>query len=408
MWRFRSLAVATAFVAGLAAFSTSAAAQTVPPPTLTGETFLSCQPGNVGSVGIGCEAQGTRAIRVRCNSDQSGTISWTAFGRASGPYFGSFTESGTASFSPPTVPFGAAPLTNLQVTFHILSDLGEVDGRKFIASSSTALGHCAETTDSAGEDFVRGRVSGVVRYEAIIKPWTGGSFADEGTSQLDVLTSATEQEVDTSFGLVFEAFTSTLGATQPLLPNDKEQCKDEGFLIFGVFETQGDCVAFVSTHGKNEPGKNEPGTTTPPPPPPPDGLDSVAGSGTVFKGSLWTFSIDAHALAPSSGCAAATGVFSAQSALGTTIEGVITELFVSGPDAVANGTVTNSSDPSLIGYHLLVTLYDGGPPSAGTSPDGIDFQAVHADAQLPPCATVGDLQDVVAGDIVVVDAPPTQ
>jgi hypothetical protein len=62
----------------------------------------------------------------------------------------------------------------------------------------------------------------------------------------------------TSTGLVSESFLSTLAAARPLLPDAKEQCKDKGFLIFGVFENQGDCVSFVTTNGKNEPGQNIP------------------------------------------------------------------------------------------------------------------------------------------------------
>jgi hypothetical protein len=63
----------------------------------------------------------------------------------------------------------------------------------------------------------------------------------------------------TSNGYVSEDFVSDLAAARPLLPTAKEQCKDRGFAIFGVFENQGDCVSFVTTHGKNEPGQNAPG-----------------------------------------------------------------------------------------------------------------------------------------------------
>ena len=73
---------------------------------------------------------------------------------------------------------------------------------------------------------------------------------------MSVSTATAGEDVDSSLGYVTESFTSTLPATQRLLPDAKDQCKDEGFLIFGVFENQGDCVSFVSTHGKNEPGQN--------------------------------------------------------------------------------------------------------------------------------------------------------
>lgn len=33
----------------------------------------------------------------------------------------------------------------------------------------------------------------------------------------------------------------------------KDQCKDNGWKIFGIFKNQGDCVSFVATGGKNPP-----------------------------------------------------------------------------------------------------------------------------------------------------------
>ena len=45
----------------------------------------------------------------------------------------------------------------------------------------------------------------------------------------------------------------------PSVPTAGEQCKNEGFKVFAAgFSNQGDCVAFVRTEGKNEPGKNLP------------------------------------------------------------------------------------------------------------------------------------------------------
>jgi hypothetical protein len=42
-------------------------------------------------------------------------------------------------------------------------------------------------------------------------------------------------------------------------PITTAECKDGGWEAYGVFENQGDCVSYVATHGKNEPGKNVPG-----------------------------------------------------------------------------------------------------------------------------------------------------
>ena len=49
--------------------------------------------------------------------------------------------------------------------------------------------------------------------------------------------------------VVFDAF-----------PITTAECKNGGWETFGVFNNQGDCVSYVATSGKNEPGQNEPGT----------------------------------------------------------------------------------------------------------------------------------------------------
>jgi len=45
----------------------------------------------------------------------------------------------------------------------------------------------------------------------------------------------------------------------PAFPTTTKQCKEGGWRDFGLlFKNQGDCVSFVATGGKNEPGKNLP------------------------------------------------------------------------------------------------------------------------------------------------------
>jgi hypothetical protein len=56
-------------------------------------------------------------------------------------------------------------------------------------------------------------------------------------------------------------------------PTRAQQCSNGGWQTFGLFSSQGDCVAFVTTRGANEPGQNVPG--------PPDRTpNSVTGSGS--------------------------------------------------------------------------------------------------------------------------------
>jgi hypothetical protein len=42
-------------------------------------------------------------------------------------------------------------------------------------------------------------------------------------------------------------------------PHTADDCKQGGWQRYGVFRNQGDCVSWVATQGKNEPGKNQPG-----------------------------------------------------------------------------------------------------------------------------------------------------
>ena len=42
-------------------------------------------------------------------------------------------------------------------------------------------------------------------------------------------------------------------------PTTTAECKDGGWEAYGVFKNQGDCVSYVATQGKNEPGQNVPG-----------------------------------------------------------------------------------------------------------------------------------------------------
>jgi hypothetical protein len=39
----------------------------------------------------------------------------------------------------------------------------------------------------------------------------------------------------------------------PPLPVSKDQCKNGGWRVYGIFKNQGDCVSFVATGGRNQP-----------------------------------------------------------------------------------------------------------------------------------------------------------
>jgi hypothetical protein len=69
-------------------------------------------------------------------------------------------------------------------------------------------------------------------------------------------------------------------------PSRAEECSIGGWQSFGLFSSQGDCVAFITSRGTNEPGQNAPG-------PPDQTPNSVTGSGSSsFCGG--TFQVDAQ------------------------------------------------------------------------------------------------------------------
>ena len=202
------LSLILGMLVAVAAFAAAPASAQTSVATLSGEQLYSCQGGLVGNFIItGCDPQiGTRTMTVRCNADGSGTTTWRSTGIALGPYPGPFTETGTATISPRTQPTdnGFRPVTHLVVTFHIDAPNAVVDGRKFLAATSTAAGTCGRQVSTSHIQLI-----GHVRYEAVIKPATGGSFADEGRSNLSLATAAAD-DVETSFGIVSEHFVSDL------------------------------------------------------------------------------------------------------------------------------------------------------------------------------------------------------
>jgi hypothetical protein len=90
-------------------------------------------------------------------------------------------------------------------------------------------------------------------YQATIVLPTGERCTDRGTA----LASATLNDFGTSSSENFgETFTSAQ-ATAQCVPAARGECTRERAVAAG-FKNRGDCVAFVSTHGKNEPGQNQP------------------------------------------------------------------------------------------------------------------------------------------------------
>jgi hypothetical protein len=153
----------------------------------------------------------------------SGTSTFSVSGAATAPYPGSFAEAGTFTFNA------------FNSTFTISSGTTTVTGSKTSPGGGVL---CA----GAGDAFTT--VSAT--YTATIHTPTG-NFHDEGTSGAFVHITASGAATLT------EDFTSSLAQPVPLAPTSKDQCKNNGWRNFPQFKSQGECVSFVATGGKNPP-----------------------------------------------------------------------------------------------------------------------------------------------------------
>jgi hypothetical protein len=200
----------------LALPAASSAAPPPPPPTLSGESFHQDTPTITSS---------------RCTETESGGT-FEAGGTATGPYPGTFQETG--SYQVNSDQSGHVLARDLTTSFTIDSPLGRVTGSKHtkdFGSSCSFLvtdGPFTFNTDPSGF-FV------TESYGATILT-ASGAFLDTGLFQAFLYPS--------DLGGFTERFESQLAAPQQLLPTTKAQCKNGGWQQFG-FKSQGRCVAFV-------------------------------------------------------------------------------------------------------------------------------------------------------------------
>ncbi len=134
----------------------------VTPPSLEGEDF---QGGFFTTFDI-----------TRCDPD-SGTIVFRSQGPAVGPYPGTFTEEGTATFRSSSDAFGegySGPLVEFDVSFRIDSSVGEVTGTKTLISSVDPGGGWCSPLRGLADIHARS-----LRYEATIVT-ADGTFRDSG------------------------------------------------------------------------------------------------------------------------------------------------------------------------------------------------------------------------------------
>jgi hypothetical protein len=196
-----------------------------PPATLTGESLLALP----------------RPATVLCRT--SGDFSYTASGVAAGPYFGTFTESGTVTVFQPPQAGTVGTVTAFSAAFTIYSASGDVLVRGTKSLDTTVPGSflnaCLNPPALGAGGFYAG-------YHATIYT-PNGNYSDQGTSFIAVLFS------DPSGTFLDEDFVSSLHEPGLIAPTEKNQCKNGDWENYPQFKNQGDCVSFVSTGGKNPP-----------------------------------------------------------------------------------------------------------------------------------------------------------
>jgi hypothetical protein len=201
-------------VLGLGAVEAHAAT----PSSLAGETFTSLEVS--GSILTGA-----------CTGDgNEGSLNFSVSGTADGPFPGTFTESGSFTVAP------NGTVSDFSSAFTITSTSGNVTGLKRVFGQPSAS--CVLLSNGVGLVFTSNLTT---VYAATIN----GAIATLGTATVGIQGS-------TGLGVNFRENFASVGGSPP--PTSQEQCKDGGWRSFGtLFKTQGDCVSFFATGGKNPP-----------------------------------------------------------------------------------------------------------------------------------------------------------
>ena len=208
------LAVTTAVLA----LNVPAASAQVPPPTLTGETFLG---------GLFTTEPSSLVTSASCDPTGTSTFTYQATGPAAGPYVGTYTETGTVTIGP-QVNAGTPPtgtVTSWTASFTIAAATGNVTGSKSLpAGAPPVIGSCTEGTDVfiAQRSAATG-VQNILEYTATITVPGGAQYSDHGLSAASVNDFPTEP----SFDNFFEQFESEQATTTPLCDEDDQSDQDQ-------------------------------------------------------------------------------------------------------------------------------------------------------------------------------------
>jgi hypothetical protein len=163
-----------------------------PPPTLSGEHFAGTFSESVGN----------------CDTLPNPAIHYHVSGIATGPYPGTFNETGTIviSLTAPAV----VPLVDVDAHFTIDSPTGQVEGDKHFVATSTGIGQCYEVGGPATK--LKTAKADDLDYRAVISTGLGARhrYVDCGTSDLFFTQNTTLPPIE-AFG---EGFLSSLATVE--------------------------------------------------------------------------------------------------------------------------------------------------------------------------------------------------
>ena len=167
--------------------------------------------------------QGTSTVTGTCNPLGTSTFDFTVTGVATGPYPGTFTESGRVTIGPLSTPNA----TSFESTFTINAANGTVTGSKsLVGFEASSLGLCGTAAfPLGGADSLH--FEGTVSYNATITTPTG-----TGTDSGESFVNLQDAQVRGQVGFNGFAFVETFTSTAPVCEQNNndpgnDPCEDE-------------------------------------------------------------------------------------------------------------------------------------------------------------------------------------
>jgi hypothetical protein len=202
--RPRYLFAAVVLITAVILATSAQAAAPPPPPTLDGEQFIDLAPTVTGT----------------CNPNGTSTIYFDAAGAATGPYNGTFTETGTATIGPQAFtdpPINSSltgPVVTFDAIFTITSGTTQITGTKTLSlvNGSQAIGDCFTLGPAHALEVI---LLDAVSYQAAIA--TGdATYSDHGRNPDDFVQHVENPAPTIVLQYFQQDFKSDLSVTEPL------------------------------------------------------------------------------------------------------------------------------------------------------------------------------------------------